>query len=57
MFDIKEVKKKAESEYREEKMEEATKKIKVKMKELDNARLIVRNIERDLKDLEIELTQ
>lgn len=57
MFDIKEVKKKAQEEYREERMKEATKKIKAKMKELDNAKLIVRNLERELQDLEIELTQ
>lgn len=57
MFDIKEVKKKAQEEYREEKMKDATSKIKVKMKELDNAKLIVRNLERELQDLEIELTQ
>lgn len=57
MFDIKEVKKKAEEEYREEKMKEATKKIKSKLKEIDASKLILRNLERDLADLEIEISQ
>lgn len=57
MFDIKEVKAKARAEFNQEKIADATNKIKLKLKELDSAKKIVRNLERELEDLEIAITE
>ena len=56
MFDIKDVRKQAQEEFIKEKKANAVKKIKSKMRDLAAAELIVRNIKRELEDLEIELT-
>lgn len=57
MFDIKKVKETAEKEYREEKEKEAKEKIKVKLKELDKAKQVVRNLERELDDLYLQISE
>lgn len=46
----------AEKEVAEEKAKAAKEKIKVKLKDLDKAKLVVRNIERELEDLMIEIS-
>ena len=47
MFDVKEVVKEAEKEVREEKAKEAKAKIKAKLKEIERARKVVNNMERE----------
>lgn len=56
-FDINKVKEDAVAEFRKEQENAAKKKILSKLKELDNARAITRNLERELEDLYVELTQ
>lgn len=51
MFDIKKVKEDAEKEVREEREKAAKERIKAKLKDLDKARAIMKNIERELEDL------
>lgn len=55
MLDIKKVKEEAEKELREERETEAKEEVKDKLKALDDARAIVRNLERELQDLYAEL--
>jgi hypothetical protein len=54
-LDMKSVKEEALEEIREEKVEEAKKKLKVKMREVDNARIIYENLQRELDDLMKEI--
>lgn len=53
---IKSVKEQAEQELLEENQKVAKEKLKSKMRELDKAKLVVRNIERELEDLMVELS-
>lgn len=55
--DVKSLREQAEKEVAEEKAKAAKEKIKTKLKELDKAELIVRNIKRELEDLMIEVSQ
>ena len=55
-FDVKSAKDKALAEIQKERIEEATVKIKAKLKALETARLVVRNLERELEALEDELS-
>lgn len=52
MFDIKAAKEAAVKEIAEEKAKKATAALVKKLRELDTARNIVRNIEREIQDLE-----
>jgi hypothetical protein len=54
-MDYKNIKQKAEKEVLDEIEREATRKYKEKMKELHNAKQVVKNIERELKDIDDEL--
>jgi len=54
---IEEIKAEAVKEFNEEKAKEAKGRIKTKLKELDKAKKVVTNIERELEDLEDELSQ
>lgn len=54
-IDVAEAKKEAEKELRKERIEEAKNKFKKKLKEIEQAKLIVRNLERELEDLEREM--
>lgn len=56
LMEVKDLREQAEKEVAEEKAKAAKEKIKSKIKELDKAKLIVRNIERELEDLMIEVT-
>ena len=47
----------AEKELKEEREKEAKSKVKSKMKELETAKIVVSNIERELEDLYAELAQ
>lgn len=47
----------AEKELKEERVKEATAKIKSKLKEIEKAKQIVKNLERELEDLELEISQ
>lgn len=51
MIDIKKVREEAEKEVGEEKIETAKRQVKQKMKEIETARKIVRNLERELDDI------
>lgn len=51
------IREQAEKEVAEEKQKAAKEKIKIKLKELDKAELVVRNIKRELDDLIIEISQ
>lgn len=51
MLDVNEVKKAAEAELVEEASKAAKEKIKSKMRELERARQIVRNVEREINEL------
>ncbi len=51
MIDIKKVKEEAQREVYEEKMKEAKAKVKKKMQELESAKVIVKNLERELEDI------
>ena len=57
VFDIKKAKEEAAKELAEEKSGKAKEKIKSKMRELSTAKKVVANLERELEDLYIELTQ
>jgi len=57
IMDISKVKEEAAKELREEREAAAKKQIKDKMKELEAAKLIVRNLERELEDLYGEITE
>ena len=54
--DTKTLREQAEEEVAQEKAKAAKEKIKVKLKELDKAKLVVRNIERELEDLMVEVS-
>lgn len=51
MIDIKKVQEEAEKEFNEEKMTKAKNRVKGKLKELESAKQIVRNLERELQDI------
>ena len=51
MFDIKNIKEEASKELQEERNKEIKQEIKYKMKEIEDAKKIVRNLERELDDL------
>lgn len=55
MIDIKNVQEEATKEIQKEKTEKAKDQIKSKMRELDKAKTIVRNIERELQELYAEI--
>lgn len=55
LIDIKAVKAAAQKELSEERTKRAADAIKKKLRDLDNARQIVRNIERDIADLEASI--
>lgn len=57
MIDVKKVKEEATKEYNEEKEREAKSKVKKIMKDLDKAKLVVRNLERELEDCLAEVGQ
>lgn len=57
MFDIKKVQEEAEKEVAEERLESAKRRIKAKLKERDSAKKVLSNIERELGDLYVELSQ
>jgi len=54
-FNVKEAREQAEREIRIERNDAASKKLKKKLNELADAKVIVSNIERELEDLEREL--
>lgn len=51
MIDVKKVKEEAEKEIMEERLKSAKIKVKKKLSEIDDAKLIVKNLERELVDL------
>ncbi len=55
--DLQKAKAEAKEEVEKEEMDKAKRKYKGKMHELKNAKKIVRNIERELEDLDDELSQ
>lgn len=55
--DLSKAKKQAQEEVDKENMDKAVGKYKSKMQELKNAKKIVKNIERELEDLDDELSQ
>jgi hypothetical protein len=55
MIDIKSVKEQAVKEVTEEKQKKAVAALKGKMRQLEDARQIARNIEREIEDLEASL--
>lgn len=57
MFDIKKAKDEAEREFMEEKVKAAKERIKTKLKSLDQAKKIVANLQRELDDLYIDISQ
>lgn len=57
MFDIKKVQEDAQREVTEERLAEAKRKIKIKLKAIDDANKIVRNLQRELEDLYVEIAQ
>ncbi len=54
--ELKSIKEEAEAEIAIEKQKAAKEKIKIKLRERDKAQLIVRNIERELEDLMVEIS-
>lgn len=54
--ETKDLRQQAEKEVAEEKAKAAKEKIKAKLKDLDKAKLVVRNIERELEDLMVEIS-
>jgi|SaaInl4_200m_RNA_FD_contig_41_242541_length_823_multi_8_in_0_out_0_2 hypothetical protein len=56
-FDIKAVREKAEKEIQDERMEKAKKKLVTKLRELDAAKMVVRNIKHELKVLEADISE
>lgn len=57
VLDIKQVKKEAEEEVQKERLEKAKKQIKKKLQEIEAAKLCVRNLERELEDLYVEISE
>jgi len=57
MIDISKVKEEAEKEVAEEKIKAAKTLVKDKLKELDDAKEVVRNVQRELEDLYAEIAQ
>jgi len=55
-FDVKAAKEKAKAEINKERIEEATVQIKAKMQEIEAAKLVVKNLEREMEALEDELS-
>ena len=55
MLDIKQVEKEAKKEIADEQMKAAKEELKAKLKALDNAKAVVRNIEREIEDLYVRL--
>lgn len=55
--DLKKAKQEAVAEVEKEDMEKAKRKYKAKMQELKSAKKVVKNIERELEDLDDELSQ
>ena len=55
-FDVKSAKDQALAELTKERQENAKLKIKAKLKELEAAELVVKNVKRELEDLEHELS-
>ena len=51
MMDVKKVQADANKELLEEREKKATGKIKAKMREIESAKLVVRNLERELQDI------
>ena len=56
-LDYAKVKAEALTEVEQEKLTEAKRRYKTKLQELDKARKVVKNIEREIEDLEDELSQ
>ncbi len=56
-IDVKTVKEQAEAEVREERIKAAKEKVKRKLKEIDTAELVLRNLKRELDDIYAELSQ
>jgi hypothetical protein len=56
-MDAKTIKEQAKQEFEEERSKEAKEKIKKKLRELAAAKKVVTNIEREIEDLEDELSQ
>lgn len=54
-IDIKAIKKAAQDELNKERTERVTAALKKKLRDLDNAKQIVANIERDIEDLEASI--
>lgn len=57
LLDVKKVRSEAEKELREEREKEAKEALKAKLRELDDAKAVVRNIERELEDINAELEE
>lgn len=57
MFDINKAKAEAEKEFAEERMNDAKSKIKAKLKQLDAAKKVVANLQRELDDLYTVISQ
>ena len=55
MFDVKAVQDEARKELMEERATAAKKKIKDKLRQLEDAKKVVRNIERELEEINIEI--
>lgn len=55
MIDVKKVQEEAEKEIRDEKSKLAKDKIKAKLQERDKAKKVLRNLERELKDIYSDL--
>jgi hypothetical protein len=57
LIDIKKVQDDAQAEYAQERMKDAKEKVKEKLKLIEKAKLVVRNLERELEDLYATLGQ
>lgn len=55
-LDVQEARKQAEAEVAEEKFSSAKHSIKLKLKEIERAEKVVRNLKRELEDLYLEIT-
>lgn len=56
MFDVKKALEEAKKEISEEKFKKAKERYKTKLRELEQAKTIVANLNRELEDLEMELS-
>lgn len=56
-IDVKKVREEAEKEVQEERVTIAKKKVKMKLKEIADSELIVRNLKRELEDLYLEISE